>query len=194
MIMDRTSALQCSYVELVVIADQFPEWFVSHWWGESVFAFIKCLIRHAEDRGLSWDTPYWICAYANNQHKIEEEIKGNPSDKDCVVYSRIWCIYELFKSWMIKKAGYNLDVYTEHDWEVNRKLSNGNYVKDSGDTNSLIDGFIESDNYSRSTNPVFKSIREYQFPFERILKAVDIDIKKAVASETRDEKYIKNTI
>jgi hypothetical protein len=61
MIMDRTSALQCSYVELVVIADQFPEWFVSHWWGESVFAFIKCLIRHAEDRGLSWDTPYWIC-------------------------------------------------------------------------------------------------------------------------------------
>jgi len=61
MIMDRTSALQCSYVELVVIADQFPEWIVSHWWGESVFAFIKCLIRHAEDRGLSWDTPYWIC-------------------------------------------------------------------------------------------------------------------------------------
>ena len=51
MIMDRTSALQCSYVELVVIADQFPEW----------FAFIKCLIRHAKDRRLSWDTPYWIC-------------------------------------------------------------------------------------------------------------------------------------
>ena len=60
-IMDRTSALQCSYVELVAIADQFPEWFVSHWWGEPVFAFIKCLIRHAKDRGLSWDTPYWIC-------------------------------------------------------------------------------------------------------------------------------------
>ena len=60
-IMDRTSALQCSYVELVAIADQIPEWFVSHWWGESVFAFIKCLKRHAKDRGLSWDTPYWIC-------------------------------------------------------------------------------------------------------------------------------------
>jgi len=95
---------------------------------------------------------------------------------------------------MIKKAGYKFDVDTEHDWEVNRKLSNGNYLNDSGDTISLIDGFIESDNYSRSTNPVFESIREYQFPLERILKAVDIDIKKAVASETRDEKYIKNTI
>ena len=57
----RTAAWQCSDVELVAIADQFPEWFVSHWWGEPVFAFIKCLIRHAKDRGLSWDTPYWIC-------------------------------------------------------------------------------------------------------------------------------------
>ncbi len=60
-IIDRTSALQCSYVELVAIGDQIAKWFVSHWWGEPVFAMIKCLIRHAEDRGLSWDTPYWIC-------------------------------------------------------------------------------------------------------------------------------------
>jgi len=59
-IMDRTSVLQCSYVELVAIGEQIPEWFVCHWLGEPVFAFIKCLIRHAKDRGLSWDTPYWI--------------------------------------------------------------------------------------------------------------------------------------
>jgi hypothetical protein len=59
-IMDRTSALQCSYVELVAIADQFPEWFVSYWWGEPLLSFIKCLKQHAKDRGLSWDTPYWI--------------------------------------------------------------------------------------------------------------------------------------
>ena len=59
-IMDRTAALQCSYVELVAIADQFPEWFVSYWWGETVLSFIKCLKQHAKDRGLSWDTPYWI--------------------------------------------------------------------------------------------------------------------------------------
>ena len=57
----RTSALQCSYVELVAIGEQIAEWFVSHWWGEPVFAFIKCLIRHAKDHELSWDTPYWIC-------------------------------------------------------------------------------------------------------------------------------------
>ena len=95
---------------------------------------------------------------------------------------------------MDKKDDYKFDVYTEHDWEVNKKFSDGYYFKDCGDAIGLIDGFIESDNYSRSTNPCFKSIREYQFPPERILKAGAIDIKKAVASEARDEKYIKNTI
>ena len=56
-----TAQYKCSYVELVATGDQIPLWFVSHWWGETVFAMIKCLIRHAKDRGLSWDTPYWIC-------------------------------------------------------------------------------------------------------------------------------------
>ena len=57
----------------------------------------------------------------------------------------------------------------------------------------LIDGFIDG-NYSGSTNPVFKSLRESQFSLERILKTGAIDIKKAVVSEEKDEKYIKNTI
>jgi hypothetical protein len=128
--------------------------------------------------------------------KAMEISKGTVSilDKDCVVYSRIWCIYELYKSLMDKKDDYKFDVYTEHDWEVNEKLSNGKYFNDSGDAIGLIDGFIDGDNYFGSPNPAFKSKRESQFPLERILKAGDIDIKKAVASEARDEKYIKNTI
>ncbi len=76
---------------------QEPLWFVSHWygrrrslpphlrrecihcvrnrWGEPVFKFIACLLQHARDRYYiagdddSWlDIPYWVCAYANNQH------------------------------------------------------------------------------------------------------------------------------
>ena len=34
----RTAALQCSYMELVALGKQIAEWFVSHWWGEPVFA------------------------------------------------------------------------------------------------------------------------------------------------------------
>ena len=44
-------------------------------WGEPVFQFVACLLQHARDRYYiagdddSWlDIPYWVCAYANNQH------------------------------------------------------------------------------------------------------------------------------
>jgi hypothetical protein len=124
--------------------------------------------------------------------------KGTVSilDKECVVYRRMWCIYELYKSLMDKKAGYKFDVYTEHDWEVNKIFLSGNNFKDNGDAIGLIDGFIDGDIQFgvAGVNPFFKSLRESQFPLERILKASAIDIKKAVASEARDEKYIKNTI
>ena len=128
--------------------------------------------------------------------KAMEISKGTVSilDKECVVYRRMWCIYELYKSLMDKKDGYKFDVYTEHDWEVNKKLSGGYYFKDDGDAIGLIDGFIDGDIQAGRKNSVFKSLRESQFPLERILKAGAIDIKKAVASEARDEKYIKNTI
>ena len=78
--------------------------------------------------------------------KAMEISKGTVSilDKECVVYSRIWCIYELYKSLMDKKDGHKFDVYTEHDWELNKNFSDGNYFKDSGDAIGLIDGFIES--------------------------------------------------
>ena len=127
--------------------------------------------------------------------KAMEISKGTVSilDKECVVYSRIWCIYELYKSLMDKKDDYKFDVYTEHDWEVNQKLTVDTF-KDSGDAIGLIDGFIDGDiQIGRTPNPFFKSLRESQFPLERILDAGAIDIKKAEASEVRDEKYIKNT-
>ena len=78
--------------------------------------------------------------------KAMEISKGTVSilEKECVAYSRIRCIYELFKSWMVKKYDYK-NVYREHDWEVNEKLSNGEYFKDNGDAIGLIDGFIDCD-------------------------------------------------
>ena len=43
---------QCSMAELLASADQSPDFFVSHWWGESVVLFCKCLRQHSKDRGL----------------------------------------------------------------------------------------------------------------------------------------------
>ena len=70
-----------------------------------------------------------IQAYANNQHKIAEEMLTNPFlkamsicegtvsilDAGCVVYTRIWCIFELFQSVMGDNSNYEFDVYTEID-------------------------------------------------------------------------------
>ena len=117
--------------------------------------------------------------------KAMEISKGTVSilDKECVLYSRMWCIYELYKSLMDKKDDYKFYVYTEHDWEYNYESKGGR--KDSGDAIGLIYGFIDGDIQfgTRTPNPVFKSLRESQFPLERILKAGDIDIKKAVCSK-----------
>ena len=68
-IMKWTKDHNCSFVELVAedASKQLPKWFVSHWWGEPVQAMLDCLIQHAFDHCLDEDTPYWVCAYANNQ-------------------------------------------------------------------------------------------------------------------------------
>ncbi len=87
---------------------QDPLWFVSHWYGrrrsrpllaeprsacatfetrggEPVFKFVACLLQHARDRYYlagdddSWlDIPYWVCAYANNQHAYAPVASHSP--------------------------------------------------------------------------------------------------------------------
>ena len=51
---------------------QRPEWFVSHAWIEPVRDFLMCLQKHVAVRDLQSTTPYWVCAYANNQHMLED--------------------------------------------------------------------------------------------------------------------------
>ena len=52
--------------------------FVSHAWLEPVCKFVACLKCHASLRQLPDQTAYWVCAYANNQHQLENEICNNP--------------------------------------------------------------------------------------------------------------------
>ena len=104
----------CSYVELVSMEAeaQRPHWFVSHAWKEPIVNFVSCLEKHLAVRGLSPESPYWVCAYANNQHTLDKEITEDPRetafyramkasegvllilDKDATPFSRIWCCFE----------------------------------------------------------------------------------------------------
>ena len=79
---------------------------------EPVCKFLACLEQHALVRELLSSTSYWVCAYANNQHCIEEDIKSNPRstsfyramqmsqgvllvlDSAGTPFERIWCCFE----------------------------------------------------------------------------------------------------
>ena len=113
MIKPATYVKQCSLVELIATGEQEPLYFVSHWWGESVFDFIQCITRHSIDRKLGMRAPYWVCAYANNQWKLDEEIAVNLEetsfrkamalsrgtvtvlDQGGETYKRVWCCFEV---------------------------------------------------------------------------------------------------
>ena len=113
-------ARRCAFVEMVARAAQSPKWFVSHWWGEAIPEFVACLEQHAQDYGkdlngvavkggTTEETPYWVCAYANNQWALGDALTADPGqtsfhkamalaegtvsvlDPKGVVFTRIWC-------------------------------------------------------------------------------------------------------
>ena len=98
--------------------------------------------------------------------KAMEIVEGTVSilDSNCVVYSRIWCVYELYMSLMGQKENYNFDIYTD--------LSLTSAVGIKHGTREMED----------------------RFPLDRILKVIDIDVVKAEASVPNDVKFIKNAI
>ena len=65
-------------MEFVAGASQPPQWFASHWWGEPVLDFARCVNSHAELRHISADAAYWVCAYANCQWDFGGEIVDDP--------------------------------------------------------------------------------------------------------------------
>jgi len=123
----------CSYVEWVASGPQIPAWFCSHWWGESILNFLRCLEQHAWDHDLPIDTPYWVCAYANNQHHLEQEIShADPSDSSFMraisltegrvlsildaegtCHRRIWCCLETHQALLGQKGLF--EVYTARE-------------------------------------------------------------------------------
>ena len=100
-------------------------------------------------------------------------------DAGCIVYSRIWCIFELFKSVMNgDNSNYEFDVYTE--------------IEIDGDSGAvgITHSYIPSDN----GDSYYKMLRESKFPLDRILQATNVDVKQAQASVESDRKFILNTI
>ena len=46
--------------------------------GESQLDFIAAVELHAEVRKLDQNDGWWVCAYANNQHCLSDDINADP--------------------------------------------------------------------------------------------------------------------
>jgi len=102
-----------SFAELLWNGERKAQYFISHWWGEPVLDFVLCVKEHARVYKLGGDGLYWVCAHANSQTHITEELgDGGPLrspffraleradgallmiDMDSQVTTRMWCGFE----------------------------------------------------------------------------------------------------
>jgi len=164
--------------------------------------------------GMTDDTPVWICAYANNQWLLSGDITKDPKesgftkamevaegrtitilDKEGIVFSRIWCIFELYLTLTNSQVGTAEEnskdglwaVYTAHlhtykdsigDKEEERKalgIISGGATSDGGDSQIISD-------------------REAAFPYNLIEKSLSIKVEVAEASVEDDRIHILNSI
>jgi len=205
--------------------DQAPRFFASHWWGESIYDFISCVEQFIRDNamnncdehdrrggGMTADTPIWVCAYANNQHSLKEDITVDPRDsgfakamevskgrtitildKDGVVFTRVWCVFELYMTLVAERAveGDEADeglwaVYTAHPHTYTPYYGKEEERAAIG----LISGGATAD-YGLTGHI---AAREKEFPFDLIAKSLSIKVQEAEATEKADRTHILNCI
>ncbi|CAE8722020.1 unnamed protein product, partial [Polarella glacialis] len=80
LILPASKDANCAMVELMAAKKQTPAWFITHWWGEPIGDFVACVAKHVCIRCLSRDSPYWVCAYANRQHSLDDELSADPTE------------------------------------------------------------------------------------------------------------------
>jgi len=225
-----TDPWECAFVEVLALEDQPPVWFVSHWWGEPIVHFAGCVRLHAEvrlgsvksrtpleDQGgrmrhgykmeADQDSPYWVCAYANRQWSLSQEVVEDPKKtsfyRALVVakglgggtllildaknevtqtgpgtpFSRVWCAFE--ESTSINDLELPLDIAAYHNAKAELLTS---------DTTAQ-----DKQSYESETQK-FKVSREMTFPIEVLKKGMDLKLEQAEATQDRDRVHILNAI
>lgn len=207
LIKPSTKSKRCSFVENIVSKPQPPNYFVSHWWGEPVADFFRCVTLHASTRGFTETAIYWICAYANRQHCLDEDIHEDPKQSSffhalfaaefktllilneantdlgieaAMPFSRLWCAFE--ETLCLEQPSAPLDVATTH-----RKKAM-----------LLTSGLTEREEMQERENPGFgckaKSERERMFPLTVAELGLAFAVQRAQASMLCDKTRILNTI
>lgn len=160
---------------------------------------------------MTADTPIWICAYGNNQWdllditedprqsgftKALSVAKGKTItilDKDGMVFTRVWCLFELFLKLIDpqqKKFEEDSEmqvwaVYTakNHTYEMNDE-------KEEREAVGIISGGAPCDDGDSD----YTTAREKSFPYSVLSKALTIKIEDADATVEADRVHILNSI
>lgn len=193
----------CSFVELLTEFAQMPAWFVSHWWGERTVDFLQCLEMHACTRHLSINSAYWVCAYANRQHCLTDDVAMNPKESSfykalhiakglllvldaatgssgpATPFSRIWCGFE---------QSVALD---DPDRDERMLLDIATCI---GNESQLITDGIASADESHIFPSKAKVIRESKFPLEIFRVGLSTSLEMGQASNEEDRVHILNCL
>jgi len=200
----QQAPFDCSFVELLTSERQTPKWFISHWWGERVTGFVKCIELQAKTREFSDSTGFWVCAFAHRQHSLGEDLPQDPmmlpvgkamelSDGMLLVLShkndsshtapfhRLWCLMEEYLlitgSWGRRLM---LDIATTHGIEAQ----------------ILTDGLTEREqrleDKRSGEGSRCKMERESTFPIEVVEEGLNLNVESAKASLDSDRAYILN--
>eukprot|EP00929_Paragymnodinium_shiwhaense_P121744 TRINITY_DN9411_c0_g2_i1.p1 TRINITY_DN9411_c0_g2~~TRINITY_DN9411_c0_g2_i1.p1 ORF type:complete len:752 (-),score=139.68 TRINITY_DN9411_c0_g2_i1:937-3192(-) len=207
LIKPATLLRQCAFLELLTAREQPPQWYLSHWWGEPVRQFVACVQQHVLLRGLRPNTAFWLCAYANRQHSIKQELSSDPRESSffkamslsegmllildakgkstgpATPFTRIWCAYEAYVAIdFYNQAGgkaMQLDVATTH----------------MGEVHFLTKKPVFRDQFKHPHDAEYgKAQREALFPLDVIRKGLVLKLEQAQASEEEDRRRILNCI
>ena len=167
--------------------------------------------------GMTLDTPIWVCAFANNQYRLEEELTSDPSesgfakamqvaeyrtvsilDENGIAFERIWCIFELHQTLILrntlkrKKGDVSKDESSAGLWTVytsHDHLYESFSYKNYGDKeNRKAIGIVPGG--CPGEQGFATILREQAFPATLIDHGLDIRIQNAKSSKESDRENI----
>lgn len=227
-----TQAHQCSFVELFTQVktkeEATPTFFVSHWWGTPLIDTIRMLKLHEENalsikekfRGEAYSV--WICAFANCQHRLHEEIPETDNyletpfarsilspkchgtllllnESMANPLERSWCIFEAFVSLTqcsAKGKPQRFDIATIVPEGCFSKSGKRN-LRCAGilsQTNGL-SSRVDSLGYMTTDHPADKkTVRPPAFPMDLCLRGIQINVLGGRATRMADKDRIERWI
>lgn len=211
---------QCAMVELFAKTKQTPDWFISHWWGEPIAEFLLCVEKHISVRALTADCPYWVCAYANRQHYLVEDVCADPRQTSffkamllakgvllildtvgpATPFRRVWCAFEEAVLMLgDESAGGTCNKHTD---SMLLDIATTVVHRQPGKTTSkktaelITDGVAPTDEdfFHVGGAEKYKAEREASFPIKIIKEGLHLELEKSEATNPADRLHILNCL